>query len=139
MRKVLFVLVLSLLLLPVCGCNETVKSETAVLADIPPIEKQIKTVPDEWKGAYGDTDKTQIYYNIALAEAAIDQHSVIINKQAAVIAQLAVDVNDLRERIAVLDPQHGGVDIETLDGNSTETITLNTGRRNPVLTGRTNE
>jgi len=98
MRKMLFVLLLSLML-SVSGCIDTPAKNEVSDPNLPPIESQIKTEPDDWIAAYGDTDKTQIYYNIALTQWALNQHSEIINRQAAIIKQLAADVNELKSPV----------------------------------------
>jgi hypothetical protein len=93
MRKLIFVLALSLLLLPIIGCNETVKKNVLT---VKPIESLIATEPNDWKTTYGEVDKTQVYYNIALIEFRLREYNAVINNQGEVIKKLMADVNDLK-------------------------------------------
>lgn len=74
-------------------------------ANVPPIEQQIKLAPDNWKGAYGDTEKTQIYFNIKSAMVDIEQCKAAIRLLAAAINTIT-DINDpnsLAARVEVLE------------------------------------
>lgn len=76
------------LLIMVVGCTER------------PIQKPdfagtIYPVGDSWKAKYGDSETSQLYYNLVLCEKLIDNHAKVINNQAAVLNKLSADVNSL--------------------------------------------
>lgn len=69
--------------------------------NVPPIEQQIKPAPDFWKGAYGDTQETQLYFNSRTAMLEIEQCKGAIRLIAATINTITdpADPNSLASRI----------------------------------------
>ncbi len=74
-------------------------------ANIPPIEQQIKSAPADWKDAYGDTDKTQVYFNIKSAWVEIENCKRAIRLLASTINTITDpdDPNSLTARIERLE------------------------------------
>lgn len=122
MKKVMLILVVAILL-TVMGCPAfaadpdevtalraelaSTKAELNKLkyAGIPTIEQQIRQAPDNWKDAYGDTEKTQVYFNIKSAWVDIENCKKAIKLIASAINTITDpdDPNSLTARIDVLE------------------------------------
>lgn len=89
-NAIVFVLII-LGFVVVCGCPND-KKPVLNTNTILPIERQILAEPNDWKVAYGDTDKTQICFNLAVLRRVLDN-------QGMAITQLIKDVNDLKMKI----------------------------------------
>lgn len=76
-------------------------------ANVPVIEQQIKQAPADWKDAYGDTEKTQVYFNIKLAWVDIENCKRALRLIASTINTITDpgDPNSLVSRIAVLETE----------------------------------
>lgn len=91
-------------------------------ANVPAIDEQIKPALEDWKGAYGDTDKTQIYFNIRAMQVEIEQCKQAIRLVAVAINSITDpnDPNSLAARVEVLEDKvadmpvfemHDGLDL----------------------------
>ena len=63
-----------------------------------PIDTFAITAPDQWKEAYGDTDRTQIYFNFSVIVDALNRHENWIRKQDPnMIPLLVPDPNSIKK------------------------------------------
>lgn len=74
-------------------------------ANVAPIEQQIKQAADDWKGAYGDTKETQLYFNHKAAMVEVEACKTAIRFLVETINAITDpnDPNSLGSRVGVLE------------------------------------
>lgn len=83
---IIIMMMIVFFILVIAGCPDD-----QILPDpnTPPLDSHILSEPNDWKTAYGDGEKSKIYFNLAVMRN-------VINNQGKVITQLIKDVNDLK-------------------------------------------
>jgi methionine synthase II (cobalamin-independent) len=90
MKKMLLVLALCL-----CGC--AAEKEVSFDGVLLPVNK-------DWKEKYGESEQSQIYYNLAVIRYVVDKNSVVLDSVSSRVKKLE-DPNEIAKKI------HDGVKI----------------------------